>query len=447
MGKVSYRPKRNQGRQEVKKQYNSKKVINETLAEEKVEDYEGIQVKEKISVTSNHRNKKNTEQLESIKVVGDMDCTYHIYVEDYVYTYIYQLAASDLAKESSAILIGEIYSDSKEAIIRGVIPVNMDKLSDEAEWIDIKVAEEAEAQRKNYFKDQDIIGWMHMQPGYGTMLTMKELREHQNVFEGDGTLCMLVDAINKIETVYVYEDEELKEQSGYCMYYERNEEMQQYMLEHPFSTGTKEEMKDTVVNQFREIGKMRKAEYTQRKNLNLTVIASSIILIALTAVIVKMNEGRGYNEKSQVANSTSIFSEDLVQTEPISSEPLLSEDLSPNNVEAVGEEQALVESQNTKEQLPTDISGQEIEKIQAVVPEENDTPLIEQNKEEVEESVETEEKVSEDYTTYVVQKGDTLADICYKEYGNAKRSLEVAQYNGLTDTNQIYVGQELKMPK
>lgn len=449
MGKVSYRPKRNQGRQEVKKQYNSKKMINETLSEEKIEDYEGVQVKEKISVTPNHHNKKNTEQLESIKVVGDMDCTYHIYIEDYVYTYIYQLAAADLAKESSAILIGEIYSDSKEAIIRGVIPVNMDKLSDEAEWIDIKVAEEAEAQRKNYFKDQDIIGWMHMQPGYGTMLTMKELREHQNVFEGDGTLCILVDAINKIETVYVYEDEELKEQSGYCMYYERNEEMQQYMLEHPFSTGTKEEMKDTVVNQFREIGKMRKAEYTQRKNLNLTVIASSIILIALTAVIVKMNEGRGYNEKAQMTNSASISSGDLVQTEPISSEQLLSEALSHDNdnIEATGQEQALVDNKNSEEQLPTDISNQETDKIQTVVPEENNAPLVEQNKEEVEEIVETEEKVLEDYTTYVVQKGDTLADICYKEYGNAKRSLEVAKYNGLTDTNQIYVGQELKMPK
>lgn len=113
-----------------------------------------------------------------------MDCKYHIFIEDYVYTYIYQLAKADLAKESSAILIGEIYGESKEAVVRGIIPINMELLAEDSEWIDGNVLEDIEQKRKCYFKDQDIIGWMHMQPGYGTMLTMKEVREHKSVFEG-----------------------------------------------------------------------------------------------------------------------------------------------------------------------------------------------------------------------------------------------------------------------
>ena len=429
MGKLSYRPKKNQAKQDVKKQYSASEHVKEKVEGSEAEE-KGQNIIEKITVMS---TKKNTGKLENIKVVGDMDCAYHIYIEDYVYTYIYQLGAADLAKESSAILIGEIYNDSKEAIVRGIIPINMDKLGEGSEWIDMGTVEEVEHQRKAYFKDQDIIGWMHMQPGYGTMLTMKELREHQDVFEGNGTICMLVDAINKIETLYVYEDDELKEQSGYCMYYERNEDMQQFMLDHPFTSGAKEEIKDTVVNQFREIGKMRKAEYAQRKNLNLTVMAASIILIALTAVIVKMNDNKNYNEAAKMVNSSQLIGlENIANNEKIGDALLIDDTFDQANTDAIGTESEVEDSN-----LPEEV----------VVEDEALTTPVEEG--EIAGIDEGEEIASEEaeYDIYIVQTGDTLADICYKEYGNAKRSMEVAKFNGLTDTNQIYVGQELKMPK
>ncbi|MBE6023046.1 MAG: LysM peptidoglycan-binding domain-containing protein [Cellulosilyticum sp.] len=451
MGKVSYRPKRNHNKSESKKQQgikNSELNICET-GEETVEVNFEDTVQEvertapKISVVG---NRKNQHKLDSIKVIGDLECEYHIYIEDYVYTYIYQLASADLARESSAMLIGEIFNDSKEAIIRAVIPVNMDKLEEGAEWIDINTAEEIESQRKSYFADQDIIGWMHMQPGYGTMLTMKELREHQSVFEGNGTICMLVDAINKIETLFVYEEDELKEQSGYCMYYERNEEMQQFMLDHPFIVGAKEEMKDTVVNQFREIGKIRKAEYTQRKNLNLTVMAASVILIALTAFIVKMNDSKKYVDASQVGQLTTV---DL------------------NNEASLAERENTFLTQPALDQVSNDAVGIEGEQAEGINTQEgvaglgNENVLSEEvnNEEQMQEGVETSDielqkeetnalaNVESDYSIYIVETGDTLADICYKQYGSAERSLEVAKFNGLSNTNQIYVGQELKMPK
>ena len=429
MGKLSYRPKKNQAKQDVKKQYSASEQVKEKVEGSEAEE-KGQNIIEKITVMS---TKKNTGKLENIKVVGDMDCAYHIYIEDYVYTYIYQLGAADLAKESSAILIGEIYNDSKEAIVRGIIPINMDKLGEGSEWIDMGTVEEVEHQRKAYFKDQEIIGWMHMQPGYGTMLTMKELREHQDVFEGNGTICMLVDAINKIETLYVYEDDELKEQSGYCMYYERNEDMQQFMLDHPFTSGAKEEIKDTVVNQFREIGKMRKAEYAQRKNLNLTVMAASIILIALTAVIVKMNDNKNYNEAAKMVNSSQLIGlENIANNEKIGDALLIDDTFDQANTDAIGTESEVEDSN-----LPEEV---------VVVDEALTTPVEEGETAGIDEVEEIASEEAE-YDIYIVQTGDTLADICYKEYGNAKRSMEVAKFNGLTDTNQIYVGQELKMPR
>ena len=462
MGKVSYRPKRNQGRNEVKRQQDIKsELVDMPIANEepmkqsssKFQDTVQDEIQNEIPKISVATNRKNQHKLESIKVIGDLECEYHIYIEDYVYTYLYQLAAADLAKESSAMLIGEIFSDSKEAIIRGVIPVDMDKLEEGAEWIDISIAEEIENQRKSYFGNQDIIGWMHMQPGYGTMLTMKELREHQSVFEGNGTICMLVDAINKIETVFVYEDEELKEQSGYCMYYERNEEMQQFMLDHPFSAGTKEEMKDTVVNQFREIGKIRKAEYTQRKNLNLTVMAASVILIILTAVIVKMNENKTYvnanaNQTDVMAESNLTEGDYLGESENTFLTNPASEQVSND---AVGVEQQDVDTTKGDKVLAAgEESSLENQEVKADG-EDTSKQQVEEKTNEEKESNPVKQDIAagneEEYITYTVQTGDTLANICYKQYGSAEKSLEVAKLNGLSSTNQIYVGQELKMPK
>lgn len=350
-----------------------------------------------------------------------MDCKYHIFIEDYVYTYIYQLAKADLAKESSAILIGEIYGESKEAVVRGIIPINMELLAEDSEWIDGNVLEDIEQKRKCYFKDQDIIGWMHMQPGYGTMLTMKEVREHKSVFEGSGSICLLVDAINKIETAFVYEDEELKEQTGYCMYYERNEAMQQYMLDHPFNNGAKEEMRDAVVNQFREIGKIRKTEYTQRKNLNFTVMIASVVLIALTAAIVKMNDNKRLAD-TVVANSDATMNQ------------MTSEDIN------LAITPATIENETNLKVSDTGIMD---EQVKEEAEETQQSTGINENKQE---NQSTSLAENQDYEVYVVQVGDTLADISYKKYGEAKKSIDIARINNIENTDQIYVGQELKLP-
>ena len=442
MAKVSYRPKKNQGKQQSKRQEMIERRREETYEQEEIQfvdgDTEEIQNNlaqtPKISVAN---NKRNQNKLDNIKVIGDLECEYHVYIEDYAYTYIYQLAATDLTKEISAALIGEIFTDSKEIIVRAVIPIDMDKLSEQAEWIDMHVMQEVEQQRKSYFANQNIIGWMHMQPGYGTMLTMKELREHQSVFEGCGTVCMLVDAINKIESIFVYEEDELREQSGYCMYYERNEEMQQFMLDHPYVSSVKEEIKDNVVNQFREIGKIRKAEYTQRKNLNLTVMAASILLIALTAVIVKMNDNKSYVgvlSGDRVSNDLVLMDEGNKEDEALIDHKELEEQLLQTRNDAVGMEEIGNGTSEESSALGDEIEKQSEEGLEV---EENNEELISENAEEQ----------SADYTIYKVEVGDTLADICYKQYGSAERSVEVAKFNGLTNTNQLFVGQELKMPK
>ena len=50
------------------------------------------------------------------------------------------------------------------------------------------------------------------------------------------------------------------------------------------------------------------------------------------------------------------------------------------------------------------------------------------------------------YETYTVQDGDTVMGICKKYYGSISKFSEVIALNHLEDADQLYVGQEIKLP-
>ncbi|WP_099450808.1 LysM peptidoglycan-binding domain-containing protein [Sporanaerobium hydrogeniformans] len=439
MGKVYYRPNKNKSEANGREKDSlSKEEKIQLLNRDELEEVQSElgQSKEQIKM-------QTSVQLENVKAIGDVDCDYHIYLEDYVYTYLYQYAQMDLNKESAAVFVGKFSEESKEIIISGIIPLRAGK-DEEREWLIHEALEEAEKERQTYFSNQEIIGWMHMQPGYGTMLTMKELREHRNVFGSSGKVFMLLDPINKIETFYALEGDELLEQSGYYMYYQRNEEMQHYMIEHAFKTEETAPIEDTVVNQFREIGRARKKEYIQRKNLNVTVVATSVLLIALTAVVVKMNGTQkvlptfaqdtptinvlGNDPIGESDNSAVQFTINQVEKQALSNEEKVTE----TNKEQLSETQTNgLTSETTKEQVRKDVNVQfEKEEVK---------------KEEAKKEESEKEEIK--YDTYVIQEGDTLANIVYKQYGNSSRIKEIIDLNNLSNTNLIKVGQELKLPK
>ena len=54
---------------------------------------------------------------------------------------------------------------------------------------------------------------------------------------------------------------------------------------------------------------------------------------------------------------------------------------------------------------------------------------------------------TEDYISYTVQPGDTLAGICYRQYGSTVRMQEIQTINQIANENKIYSGQVLLLPE
>lgn len=459
MGTIIYDPhKKNKDKQTV--QENKASVIS--VEEARDRSNEG-------SEKSEERYNTLIENIDSVRPMGDTDCDYVIYLEDYVYTYIYQYANTDLSCEHSAAIIGEYYPESREMIICGIMPIDKDKLSTVDEWINEEAVEALQEEKESYFQGAKILGWLHMQPGYGTMLTMKEVKAHREIFDREGTLLLLVDPINKIETFYVYEDDTLKEQSGYYMYYDKNPCMQQYMLDKPFISVEKEETEDDVVNQFREIGKIRKKEYEHKKRMNLTVVAASIALLALSAVILKMNDQNAkinglQAELAQMSSKEAATGQDV---SALGEEANAQFVFNPEGaIDAATPDVTIIdctgeEANAPKEEVTVDkVVEEEVEEVAQEKPAEEkpaeETPVTNEEQVDIEEEVATTNKEGEqaveaatqeeDYITYVVQEGDSLRKISFDHYQTELRTKEIIALNEIENGDDIYVGQKLKLP-
>lgn len=459
MGTIIYDPhKKNKDKQTV--QENKASVIS--VEEARDRSNEG-------SEKSEERYNTLIENIDSVRPMGDTDCDYVIYLEDYVYTYIYQYANTDLSCEHSAAIIGEYYPESREMIICGIMPIDKDKLSTVDEWINEEVVEALQEEKESYFQGAKILGWLHMQPGYGTMLTMKEVKAHREIFDREGTLLLLVDPINKIETFYVYEDDTLKEQSGYYMYYDKNPCMQQYMLDRPFISVEKEETEDDVVNQFREIGKIRKKEYEHKKKMNLTVVAASIALLALSAVILKMNDQNAkinglQAELAQMSSKEAATGQDVSTSGEEANAQFV---FNPEGaIDAATPDVTIIdrtgeEANAPKEEVTVDkVVEEEVEEVAQEKPAEEkpaeETPVTNEEQVDIAEEAATTNKEGEqaveaatqeeDYITYVVQEGDSLRKISFDHYQTELRTKEIIALNEIENGDDIYVGQKLKLP-
>ena len=459
MGTIIYDPhKKNKDKQTV--QENKASVIS--VEEARDRSNEG-------SEKSEERYNMLIENIDSVRPMGDTDCDYVIYLEDYVYTYIYQYANTDLSCEHSAAIIGEYYPESREMIICGIMPIDKDKLSTVDEWINEEAVEALQEEKESYFQGAKILGWLHMQPGYGTMLTMKEVKAHREIFDREGTLLLLVDPINKIETFYVYEDDTLKEQSGYYMYYDKNPCMQQYMLDRPFISVEKEETEDDVVNQFREIGKIRKKEYEHKKKMNLTVVAASIALLALSAVILKMNDQNAkinglQAELAQMSSKEAATGQDVSTSGEEANAQFV---FNPEGaIDAATPDVTIIdrtgeEANAPKEEVTVDkVVEEEVEEVAQEKPAEEkpaeETPVTNEEQVDIAEEAATTNKEGEqaveaatqeeDYITYVVQEGDSLRKISFDHYQTELRTKEIIALNEIENGDDIYVGQKLKLP-
>ena len=339
----------------------------------------------------------------NVRQIGNVSDEPKIYVEDYVDTYLNQLKEKAAKEPVMAVLAGEIVTQEGQEVvyISGAVRVEEVKTENGKLEFDIEAADRAEELRKEHFPTCQTIGWCLIESGNLMGQEQEAARIHERFFAKANSIFIRKDAVENEEVFYAYKFGELMQMGGHYIYYEKNPDMQNYMIHARRQIGVtpSEVVEDRAAKDFRSAIREQLEEKEHHQNSRVVYAASILLIVVVLAMgISTMNN---YDKMEAVQTSLETLSQTV--TEP-------------------------------KQKTET-LSGKESEKDTQNVQKTGTVPEI---------STVQEQLGDEEY--YEVVKGDTLDRISEKVYGDASHVDAICRMNGLSDGNLIYIGQKLLLP-
>lgn len=352
-----------------------------------------------VEVMSQVNHQEMLKLPKNIRQIGLPEEKRKIYVEDYVVTYMNQLAAEYPNQQSAAVLLG-FYTRQKDmrlTFINGAIGIPAAKVEEDQISFNSDLWEDVYDTMRKYFQKSEIVGWFLTRPGKSLGINEKITKIHVDQFPGKEKTLFLMDPLDKEEAFFIYESGKLTRQHGYYIYYERNEDMQNYMIENRKGKGTEELLEAADLKKVTHLYKnpeKRQSSKKEKKNRGKRIMGT--VAAALLLVVLGMN----------VMNR--LFVPDAAQTggEVVEEEPLTIQ---------VFEETA-------------DIN--------------RETEMAVENGD-VEQSVSASANPGIRYT---VRKGDTLVNISIGLYDSMEYVDLICEMNGIDDPDLIYEGMVLELP-
>lgn len=405
----------------------------------------------------------------NVRQVGESREKQKIYMEDYVVTYLGRLARPNQAYARGAILFGRRFEteEGPAIFINGAVEAqNLELDMDEVVFSD-SIWEEILQKGREYFPEEQVMGWFLSRMGFSVEMNQKIINTHLKNFSGGSKVLYMMDALENEDAIYLCENQQMKRQKGYYIYYEKNNAMQEYMIA---SDGGRQKRVEenrqkseirrdkAIVNGYRRMSNYKRESKKQDIRIR-GIRAACLVMICLMGVYIfgqlqKRWSGSGMENyvietfqavrsvfgpdgQSKVQEET--WSGDENSTDENNAEGMTRQDGTPAGTGQDGgtEEAGLQNGQDGKKEDAANSTASGAE-TQVVVgpPEAEDLDKI---------TAETQETAAQPFY-YTVKKGDTLAGISRKMYASDQYTRQIAQANDLADVNEIYEGQRLLIP-
>ena len=237
------------------------------------------------------------------------------------------------------------------------------------------------------------------------------------------------------EQYYCYKYKELMQIGGHYVYYEKNAAMQSYMITARKKIGVtpSEVVEDKAAKDFRNLVKERIEAQEQKKSSGLTYVAS--VFLVIVVLIMGVTTLNNYGTMKSVQSSLEFIRDSLLKHDGNKTQKT-------NGTVKAADDQKSEESVQS-DQTTNDPQTEVQQEPEAQQGEESDTSSAEEEKTS-EPAASTMQEMTEDI--YIVEKGDTLAKISKKVYGDSGHVDAICRMNGLSDGNLIFIGQKLILP-
>ena len=385
-----------------------------------------------IEIICNEENSDKSKQVtrgaairrpKNIKQIGDVSSDKKIYIEDYAFTYINSIAYNNPSDSQAGVLLGENQTDGDEkcVFIKGIIKAKLGtEVEEKGVYFNESVWNGIYSDVEKYFPDLAVVGWFAAIPEVTPERMMKLKKIHLDNFAGTMKTFYLIDTVEKEENFYLYENGELKKQKGYVCFYERNYEMQEYMLERR-ERKSSEDGPDKVMKSIRNIIREKEELHEQKKNARFMYGVSTFMVIVI--LVIGINLMNNYQKMKKFDKSISSL---MVQMS--GNDTATQEEVVPVNKLEGGVYPT--EAETTSQTAGTGAVSSENVTVTAAQPVEEQTVAATVN----------------EVKTYTVKAGDTIMGICKKYYGDTSKCNEVIAYNNIKDENFLYIGQQIKLP-
>ncbi len=384
----------------------------------------------------------------NIKQIGDVSSDKKIYIEDYAFTYINSIAYNSPQEEQAGVLLGELAKEGNErcVFVKGVIKAALGDTSDTGIYFNENIWNKIYSDTEKYFPDLSVVGWFAVMPEVTDERMARLKKLHLDNFAGNMKTLYLVDTVEKEEHFYLYENGTLKRQKGYVCFYERNYEMQEYMLERSEKKSCEDASDDRVIRNIRNVIREKEELKEQRKSGSFMYGVSAFLVVVI--IVIGINLMNNYEKMRRLNQSVDNLMNQLEGNERGGQDE---DDNGVHDSEASGD--ISVDGNAIKvNRLSGDVYPLEENSTSDKTEREteSDNKAVSETTQAISES-ETDASVSsvktDSYSMYTVKQGDTLMGICKRYYGTTTKYQEVMQYNGLDDSDMLYIGQQIKLPE
>lgn len=367
------------------------------------------------------------ELPKNITQIGEVSRDCKIYVEDYVVSYMKQLNLAAQDKGTAVALYGKRQAEEGVSYHFLYGACKLDFLQREVRHLSQAQQQEIEKLRKKYFPELEFMGY--------------------RILNGE-----------MIEGLHLCEQDICRYIGGYARFYEKNDAMLAYMLD------VREQAEPEKVDQTKyEEVKRRQEErrstfgYPTRESIvtkesreeavpTLRTSASTVsapnlqrmrmAAVGAFALLCLLGIGTFREEElagSQDGNMDVAAVSGTVEPSVEQQETLLMED---KLEQALLEENQSIETDESVQASESENSSQEQPSIEATQPKTAEQENVTQTSQEAVAAV-----------AYIVQPGDTLINICLRQYGNDARMTDVCDLNDISNPDDIKEGQVIMLPR
>lgn len=433
----------------------------------------------------------NPRLPKNIRQIGERDQVVKLYVEDYVNTYLRRLYPAGGEDLRCGLLLGSEEEGGKVPCIFIDGALEMEGVACGKEQVDLNDQAWKRAYRdmEEMFPKRSVQGWFLCGAPGCQLSPLNYWKQHSKYFPGKNKIMYLNSGLEGEEALYMASDDGFYRLRGYCVYYERNQMMQDYMIARKDVKRVDAGVDDGVIRDFRRRMDEKREEARERRSavsvlggicgvLSVAVLAGGIVMVNnyqkmrdMESVLASvMPAGAEYlpggeEEKPELVLETGVTVQPETMTagvpEPPETGAAASEPAASGTAEVVSGEAAskpaetgaavsgtaAAESAAAAEPSKAGAAASEpaVSGAAEAVSGEAEAVHI-PSLEEADQQMEVLGQALEEASTHVVQDGETLYGICLEKYHDLSRVDEVCRLNGLEDVNKIKAGQKLILP-